>query len=70
MRLRRPGSGRHELLLDVVGDLGRGHDLRDVVLGGNAVDYAGPGYDLVTGLGTPNVENLAQNILVTQKVVG
>jgi kumamolisin len=43
---------------------------RDVVLGGNAVANAGPGYDLVTGLGTPNVENLAQNILVTQKVVG
>ncbi|WP_233211285.1 protease pro-enzyme activation domain-containing protein [Mycobacterium sp. shizuoka-1] len=43
---------------------------RDVVLGGNAVAHAGPGYDLVTGLGTPNVENLAQNILVTQKIVG
>ena len=43
---------------------------RDVVLGGNAVANAGPGYDLVTGLGTPNVENLAQNILVTQKVIG
>jgi len=42
---------------------------RDVVLGGNAVANAGPGYDLVTGLGTPNVENLAQNILVVQKVV-
>lgn len=43
---------------------------RDITLGGNAVANAGPGYDLVTGLGTPNVENLAQNILVTQKVVG
>ncbi len=44
---------------------------RDVVLGGNAVANAAPGYDLVTGgLGTPNVENLAQNILVTQKVAG
>ena len=26
---------------------------RDVTLGGNAVDDAAPGYDLVTGLGTP-----------------
>jgi kumamolisin len=42
---------------------------RDIVLGGNAVANAGPGYDLVTGLGTPNVENLAQNILVIQNVV-
>ena len=29
---------------------------RDVTLGGNAVDVAIPGYDLVTGLGSPNVE--------------
>ena len=41
----------------------------DIVLGGNAVDNAGPGYDLVTGLGTPNVDNLAQNLLVLQKVL-
>ncbi len=42
---------------------------RDITLGGNAVATAGPGYDLVTGLGTPDIENLAQNILVTQKVI-
>lgn len=42
---------------------------RDVVLGGNAVDNAGPGYDLVTGLGTPDVENLAQDLLVAQRVL-
>ena len=41
---------------------------RDVVLGGNAVDHAGPGYDLVTGLGTPNVDNLARDLLVAQRV--
>jgi kumamolisin len=40
---------------------------RDVVLGGNAVDDAHPGYDLVTGLGTPDVDNLVRNILVVQK---
>ena len=28
---------------------------------------AGPGYDLVTGLGTPDIENLARNILDIQK---
>ncbi|MDH6196950.1 kumamolisin [Mycobacterium frederiksbergense] len=39
----------------------------DVTLGGNAVASAGPGYDLVTGLGTPNVENLVKNILVLQR---
>jgi kumamolisin len=38
----------------------------DVTLGGNAVDHAGPGYDLVTGLGTPDVNNLVQELLVVQ----
>ena len=41
---------------------------RDVTLGGNAVDNAGPGYDLVTGLGTPDVGNLVRNIEIAQKV--
>jgi len=41
----------------------------DIVLGGNAVDSAAPGYDLVTGLGTPNADNLAQDLLVLQKLV-
>jgi kumamolisin len=40
---------------------------RDVTLGGNAVDTAGPGFDLVSGLGTPDVENLARDLLVLQK---
>jgi kumamolisin len=39
---------------------------RDVVLGGNAVDISTPGYDLATGLGTPNVDNLARNLLDAQ----
>jgi kumamolisin len=38
----------------------------DVTLGGNAVDNAGPGYDLVTGLGTPDVDNLVRDLLVVQ----
>ena len=40
---------------------------RDVTLGGNATADAGPGYDLVTGLGTPDIDNLVQNLLVLQK---
>jgi kumamolisin len=40
---------------------------RDVTLGGNAVADAGPGYDLVTGLGTPDVDNLVRNVLVLQR---
>ena len=42
---------------------------RDIILGGNAVATAGPGYDLVTGLGTPDVDNLTRNILVLQKLL-
>lgn len=42
---------------------------RDIVLGANAVALAGPGYDLVTGLGTPNVDNLVRDILVLQKLL-
>lgn len=41
---------------------------RDVTLGGNAVDNAGPGYDLVTGLGTPDVDNLVRNLQIAQQV--
>ena len=39
---------------------------RDVSLGGNAVDVSAPGYDLVTGLGSPNVDNLARDLLDAQ----
>lgn len=35
---------------------------RDVRLGGNAVDTSQSGYDLVTGLGSPNTYNLARNL--------
>ncbi|MDT5074562.1 MAG: kumamolisin, partial [Mycobacterium sp.] len=35
----------------------------------NAVDIAGPGYDLVSGLGTPDIDNLARNLLVLQRVI-
>ncbi|HEX3289632.1 MAG TPA: S53 family peptidase [Mycobacterium sp.] len=42
---------------------------RDVRLGGNAVDLSQPGYDVVTGLGSPNTYNLAQNFLKMQSQV-
>jgi len=40
---------------------------RDVTLGGSAVDVAAPGYDLATGLGSPNVAQLARDFLAIQK---
>ncbi|CDO06883.1 peptidase S53 [Mycolicibacterium cosmeticum] len=39
---------------------------RDVRLGSNAVDVSTPGYDLVTGLGSPNVDNLVRDLLAVQ----
>ncbi len=39
----------------------------DVTLGGNDVYTAASGYDLVTGLGTPNVDNLVHDILDIQR---
>ena len=42
---------------------------RDVRLGGNAVDMSQPGYDTVTGLGSPNTDNLARNLLAIQSQV-
>jgi kumamolisin len=42
---------------------------RDISLGATAVDLSTPGYDLVTGLGTPDVENLVRDLLDIQKGV-
>jgi kumamolisin len=36
----------------------------DVTVGGNLVYPAGPGYDMATGLGTPNAWNLARDLLI------
>ena len=41
---------------------------RDIDLGGNAISPGGIGYDMVTGLGSPNVDNLVKNILLTRSV--
>jgi kumamolisin len=42
---------------------------RDVSLGANAVDVSKPGYDLVTGLGSPSVDALARDLLDIQRGV-
>lgn len=42
----------------------------DVTLGGNAVFRAGPGYDPITGLGSPDVANLAADLLDLQRSGG
>ena len=42
---------------------------RDVSLGGNAVDTSHPGYDLVTGLSSPNVDYLVRDLLDIQRGV-
>ncbi len=55
-------------LLYTVAEGSRLPGFRDVTLGGNAVADAMPGYDMVTGLGTPDVDNLVRNILVLQKL--
>ncbi|MFN8227775.1 MAG: S53 family peptidase [Mycobacterium sp.] len=39
---------------------------REINLGSNAVDVAAAGYDLLTGLGSPNVANLARELLDAQ----
>ncbi|SDP29407.1 kumamolisin [Nakamurella panacisegetis] len=39
----------------------------DILLGGNAVDLAGTGYDLVTGIGSPDVWNLSQDLLTVER---
>jgi kumamolisin len=39
---------------------------RDIELGGNAVSPGETGYDMVTGLGSPNVENLLKNIILAR----
>lgn len=45
----------------------RRQGFRDITTGGNAVDTPTPGYDLVTGLGSPNIDNLVRNLLDVQK---
>ncbi len=55
------------LLYDVARE-GRSMAFKAIDLGGNAVDLAKPGYDLVSGLGSPNVENLVRDLLNRQRL--
>lgn len=57
-------------LLYRVAQTGWSPSFRDVVVGGNAVGMAGPGYDIVTGLGTPDVDSLARSLLIAQVTSG
>ncbi|GAY17776.1 S53 family peptidase [Mycobacterium sp. shizuoka-1] len=41
---------------------------RDIYLGANAVTPVVPGYDMITGLGTPNVDNLIKALLVLKSL--
>lgn len=41
---------------------------RDIQLGGNAITVPHPGYDMVTGLGSPSIKNLIRDILLTRTV--
>ena len=41
---------------------------RDITLGGNAISPGNPGYDMVTGLGSPNVDNLLKDVLLERSV--
>ncbi|MCW1959917.1 MAG: S53 family peptidase [Mycobacterium sp.] len=41
---------------------------RDIELGGNAISRSGPGYDMVTGLGSPDVGQLMKNIELARTV--
>ena len=41
---------------------------RDIQLGGNAITVPHPGYDMVTGLGSPNVTNLVRGILLVRSL--
>lgn len=54
-------------LLYEVGQGARLPAFKHVPFGANAVDRSMPTYDLVTGLGTPRVANLAEDLLAIQK---
>jgi kumamolisin len=43
---------------------------RDISTGGNAVDLSVPGYDMVTGLGSPDIDNLVHDLLDIQLQTG
>lgn len=57
------------LLYSLARNTSQASGLRDINYGGNAISISGTvGYDMVTGLGTPNVENLVKEILIARAV--
>ena len=67
----RDGGGRRlgdlNPLLYRIADGARLPAFHDITAGANAVGDAAPGYDVVTGLGTPDVANLAKDVLDLQR---
>jgi len=59
--------GALNLLLYQIAEGARLPAFHDVDRGANAVVSAGPGYDMVTGLGTPDADNLAHDVLDLQR---
>jgi hypothetical protein len=59
--MREPGNSKVEEEFDRTWP-----SFRDVRLGGNAVDASVPGHDLVTGFGSPNIDNLARGLVDMQ----
>ncbi len=41
---------------------------RDIALGANAVTPVHPGYDMITGLGSPNIDNLIKDLLILKSI--
>jgi kumamolisin len=62
----RPPGNLNAVLYRLAGGAAR-PGFRDVTQGANAVALSGPGYDMVTGLGTPDVDNLVRNVLDLQR---
>jgi len=68
-QIGNPGMALNPLLYQVAAS-GARPAFHDVTLGGNAVYQSGPGFDLATGLGTPDTENLVDDILDVQRAGG
>ena len=62
----RPLGDLNPLLYQVAAS-GTRPAFHDVTTGGNAAYESGPGFDLATGLGTPDAKNLADDVLDIQK---
>lgn len=55
------------LLYDIAQGIGL-PAFRDIALGANAVTPVHPGYDMITGLGSPNIDNLIKDLLILKSI--